>query len=169
MADTKLNIKQLSKLPKELKKELLAQVKKAKKRWEKPGIKQATKIIDDTIAKGISPVKSGGAQTGRKPRFVKYSELYRKQIRRKVFPGKKLRPVNLELSGKMRKSIGGRATKDGILIFYRDPKADYHTNQGVGKSRVIRRMLPGEGTNEVLSRTVTKPLVELFVKILKQV
>ena len=169
MAETKVTIKQLSKLTKSIKRDLTKELKAAKRKWNKPAIKQATQLIDDTIRKGISPVKGGGAQTGRKPRFVKYSELYRKQIRRKVFPGKKLRPVNLELTGKMRKSLKGRATKDGILLFYTDPKADYHTNQGVGKSKVIRRMLPGEGTNEVLSRTITRPLVDLFVKILRKV
>lgn len=168
MANTQINIKKLAKIPRVIKKDLEKKLRKAKRKWDKPAIKTAIELIDTKIGKGISPVEAGGAQTGRKARFIKYSESYQKQIKRRKFPGKKLRPVNLKLSGKMRASLRGRKTKEGIFLFYKDPLADVHTNEGAGRSRVIRRMLPGEGTNEKLSRTITQPLVELFVKILRQ-
>jgi hypothetical protein len=169
MASVKINIREIYRLPKELKKDLLGKIKKAESRWVKPAIDLSKELVDKSIEKGISPVKGGGAQTGNKARFEKYSEAYQKMIRRKIFPNKKIRPVNLELSGKMRRSLKGRRTKDGFYLFYSDKKANYHSSEGVGKKRVVRRMLPERGTNEELSRTITKPLVELFVKILRQI
>lgn len=168
MANAKINLKNFkTQFPKALSDDIDEKFIRAKRSWENKAINVGKKLIDETIGKGISPVKGGGNQTGKGQRFTDYSESYKKRIRRKVFPGKKLRPINLKLTGKMRRSIKGRPTKEGILIFYSDKKASYHTDLGAGKGKVIRRMLPGKGTKEVLSRTITQPLLDLFIKLFK--
>jgi len=170
MANVRIDIKDYGRVSKSIRNDFSRLESRAKKRWVKPAIALGKKLIDDNIEKGISPVKGGGSQTGRKARFVDYSKSYKDAIRKKRYSqfSKRLRPVNLKLSGKMRKSLKGRPNRDGITLFYSDKKAEYHTNEGVGPRKVIRRMLPGRGTTEVLSRTITRPLGELFVKILGQ-
>lgn len=174
MANVKINIKSFKSfkdLEKAIKDDFKGKFDRARVKWQKPAIDLAKDLIDTTIGKGISPVEGGGAQTGRSSRFTNYSESYRKQISKGRYSthGKRLRPVNLQLSGKMRKSLKGRPTKEGITLYYTDKKANWHNEEGAGKSKVVRRLLPKTGTNEKLSRTINRPLAELFVKILSQI
>jgi hypothetical protein len=108
------------------------------------GARKATerlkKDIVDTIQRGNSPVKG-------ERRYVDYSDSYKAQIDERFSEThlKKLRPVNLTLSGQMLRSIKGRVTDRGISIWFASPIAKYHNELGAGKSKVIRRMLPKDG------------------------
>ena len=103
--------------------------------------KQALKEdIVATIKRGNSPVKA-------QKRYVKYSESYTAAINRGAYTvfNKKLRPINLTLSGKMLRAIKGRVTDKGIAIWFASPIAKYHDDLGAGKAKTVRRMLPKEG------------------------
>ena len=107
--------------------------------------------IKDNISKGISPVEGAG-------RFVGYSDSYLEQIKNKTGSlkgsGKLKRPVNLKVTGKMMNSIKKRLTMRGFVLWFASPIAKYHNEEGAGKSKVIRKMLPDE--NQSLSRSITR-------------
>ena len=134
---------------------------KAVKDFQKKGSVLTKKLVLDSIESGMSPVKGKGE-------YGKYSDSYKKQIRGGKYPGKKIRPINLKLTGDMLKSLKLKLRKTGFTLFFSDPKADYHNNIGAGKSRVIRRMLPKKGTGETLKRTITKPIRDLANRLLKK-
>lgn len=95
-------------------------------------------ILSD-ISKGVSPVKG--------ERFPKYSQTYKEQIRsgRFDFLNKSIAPVNLNLSGVMIGSFFAKPTQKGVEMGFTDKVAEYHNDEGAGKSKVLRRLLP---TNE---------------------
>lgn len=117
-------------------------------------------LIVDTILKGASPVK------GYK-RFENYSPSYRDAIRKGRYSseGKRPRPVNLFLTGRMLKSIKSVITKNGFTVWFTDKKAKYHNDIGVGAAGTIRKMLPGNG--EELSAPISLALKKLLRKIVK--
>ena len=128
------------------------------------------KEIIDAIKSGKSPVKGGGGQTGSGVRFVGYSETYKDQIKKskkiKKY-GKRLRPINLLLSGKMLKSVKSKHRRDGLVsIWFTDKKAKYHNEMGAGKSKVIRRMLPID--NQEFSLTISRKLKKLIERVIKR-
>lgn len=106
--------------------------------------------IKDLILKGTSPVKGYG-------RFQKYSESYLKAIDRNKgdFVGKKKSPVNLYLSGDMMASM--KVTKDDkkVVVEFGSEVASYHNEQGAGRKKVIRRLLP-TGDGETFNREIMK-------------
>lgn len=121
------------------------------------------KEIQKSIERGVSPVEGKG-------RFVDYSDSYKNQIggrfknaagdilRRKSSSmmeklGKKVRPVNLTLSGRMMRTLYYKVKGSILEISFTSPIAAYHTIFGAGKRRVIRSLLPAF-TGERLSRTV---------------
>ena len=115
--------------------------------------------IVDSLQKGISPVKL------RNTRLKGYSKSYLEQIKKGRYKefSKKQRPVNLTLSGRMLKSIKSRLTKTGMTIFFSNPLAKYHNDQGAGKSKVIRKMLPDE--NQQVSKEILDNLFALIANL----
>ena len=79
---------------KKIKKELREKAQKALRSPEFERVMQKA-IIDDHILKGKSPIQGQG-------KFKKYSDSYKRDIRRRLKAfGKRVRPVNLKLSGQM--------------------------------------------------------------------
>lgn len=152
-------------------------------------------LIVSTIKKGISPVNQKTAiekNTGGKSRYQKYSKSYIDQMNNKVafrkidgrivpitgtkdfiedlnehLKDKKQTPRNLELTGKMLKSIKTRKAKNYVRVWFSDEKAKYHNEEGAGKSKVIRRMLPKDG--EEFSRNIQNKIVEALGEAIKSV
>jgi hypothetical protein len=155
-------------LAKAVQKEIDSQSKKlqlrAVKKFQTAGIKMLKKKIPAQIKQGKSPVERGGNQTGGRLRFAPYSDSYKETIRRGrgAFRGKRIRPVNLKLSGQMLKTLAARKTKTGFTLFYTSPIAKYHNDKGAGRSRVIRKMLPGEG------QKFTKPIMTKLNDIMRR-
>ncbi len=106
------------------------------------------KEVIDSMSKGLSPVKGGGGQSGGKSRYQEYSDVYKMQIKKQNGKfkdyGKRVRPVNLKLTGKMHESIKSRPIKFGVLVWFESEIAKYHDKLGAGKSKVTRKMLPSE-------------------------
>lgn len=140
---------------------------KSIKKFERDAVVEARKSNLDTIirdeileriAKGRSPVKNGG-------NFEKYSDSYKKQIRRRRYPGKSIRPVNLKLSGKMLKSlfvkIRSNAARLVYTIGFNSEIAEYH-NDGTNKMPA-RRLLPTKK-----GETLAKPILTIIRRILEQ-
>jgi len=124
--------------------------------------KQAASImkkdIVDTIQRGNSPVRGNR-------RFVDYSENYKAAIRGEKawrstpggkpyqvnpmsedyerFKGKRLRPVNMTLSGRMLKSIAAKFSMRGFTIYFTSKLAKIHSTEGPGgKASAIRKVVP---------------------------
>lgn len=130
------------------------------------------KILDFLI-KGISPV-AGFA------RFEKYSESYTEKIesvRKKnkklkkqgtrsnsQFSGKLKSPVNLKLSGDLHSSLEVTQTeRNKTVVRFKDFKAKFHNELGVGKKKILRRLLPtnsGEEFSKVIQREIVKKAKE---------
>jgi len=118
--------------------------------------------IKTTIKKGLSPVK------GQK-RFMGYADSYKKQIKKGKLPGKKQRPVNMTITGKMVNSLKVINVKTGFSVFFTDKKAEYHNDLGVKRNdapggKVFRRLIPNR-SGEEFSKTITKPLIKLIKNI----
>lgn len=159
----------LEELPKFINKELDRRKKIAAKEWGQLARELAKAAIINEIKSGKSPVKGGGNNTGGKSRFKGYSDSYEDAIDNGRYSehGKRKRPVNLTLTGKMLKSIKDRGTKNGFVIWFSDEKAKYHNEEGAGKSRVIRQMLPLPG--QQFSRTITQQIEKLYVSIFESI
>jgi hypothetical protein len=183
----------LKDLPKYLKGATLDKYKKALEKsiqpWAAIAKEEAKLLIVETIQRGQSPVKSGRGQTGESARFTDYSPLYKKVIesarkntgrqrpgrRRKMGSilnvmaanGKRLRPVNLTLTGEMLRSIKSRSNKDGFSIWFSDKKAKYHTVEGAGKSKIKRKMLPVDRGDE-FTRLIMKGIADRFKQTLSK-
>lgn len=125
--------------------------------------------IKGAIVKGNSPVQGGGKNsTSGRVRFADYSESYKKAITSGRYSqfGKKLRKINLTLSGQMLDSLSARVVGDRVRIFFKDTKARFHDLEGAGKSKTIRRLLPRTGERfvkaitdlklEILSKAISK-------------
>lgn len=121
------------------------------------------KEVIDSMSKGLSPVKGGGGQSGGKSRYQEYSDLYKEQIKKQKGKfkdhGKRIRPVNLKLTGGLHESVRSRAIKFGVVIWFESELAKYHDKLGAGKSKVIRKMLPSESGQE-FSRVIHKGILE---------
>lgn len=110
----------------------------------KEAAEELKRDIVKTIESGNSPVK------GQK-RFEKYSDSYQTAIKDKRYPGKRIRPVNLKLTGELLRSIASRVTTLGITIFFTKKVksklgtknlAEIHSFEGAGKSKTIRMIIP---------------------------
>jgi len=128
-------------------------------------LKQLENKVVENIQGGISPVEGAG-------RFVNYSDSYRNAISKNRYSkfNKKLRPVNLTLSGDMLKSIYTQKTSEGFLIGFKDELAHIHTVEGAGKSKTIRKLLPqgseyfSNAITSFLRKTVSDSWVSAFNK-----
>lgn len=114
-----------------------------------------TLIIDDHILKGKSPVKGA--------KFPKYSELYKKQIRRGKYAnyGKKIRPVNLNLKGDLLNSFYVKLSGKDFKIGFKDKKA--------AKNHALRPMLPmGDNVfNAKIMKAIKKHMLAIAHKVIK--
>ena len=126
--------------------------------------------IRSFIEKGVSPVNQRKAKiknTGGGNRYAKYSESYTEKFGKKGLENKKPRPINLTQTGKMLRSIKTRISGSGVVIFFSDEKAKYHNDQGAGKSKVIRRILPRDG--ESWARQIALQIKASLSKAIKKV
>lgn len=142
----------------------------AKKPFFKEVEREIPELIKETIQKGSSPVAKGGKDgTSGRIRFEGYSDSYKKQISKGYHSdkGKKLRPVNLTLTGDMLRSLVAKAGMKSVRIFFRDSKAVYHNEKGAGKSKVIRRLLPRDGQDS-FNPSITRKLREILVKQIRR-
>lgn len=150
----------LSELGTAIKKETTDKYKKslakATAKWQVIAAQEIKPMIVEMIVKGQSPVQGQG-------RYKDYSSSYKKQITGKKYKslGKKLRPVNLTLTGEMLRSIKSRPIINGIAVWFSDRKAKYHDKLGAGKSKVIRKMLPNE-EGQKFSNVINKKLREIL-------
>ena len=134
------------------------------KRNAKAELKVEThKEIVKSIERGVSPVKGFG-------RFVKYSRVYRDAIKSKRYSkfAKRVRPVNLKLSGELLKSLLVKITKPGISISFDNKLADIHNREGAGKSKTVRRILPTK-PGEQFSRSITTRLKEVLDRVARNI
>jgi hypothetical protein len=123
--------------------------------------------IKKLIEAGISPVEGVG-------RFKGYSESYTEQIKSrkardedgKIQSGKRIRPVNLTLSGKLLKSLKVKALGNKIQISF-----NRKTKSGDDLAKIIndggRRILPTE-RGERFHRSITKKFIEIASKIIRK-
>lgn len=84
--------------------------------------------------------------------------------------GKLKSPVNLKLTGELHASIDTRKTKDGIEVYFKDEKAEWH-NEGVQENNLpARRLLPnkqGEEFNRNIFNRIKEALQNALRKNLK--
>lgn len=136
-------------------------LKEVKKKYKADIPKKLAEAILYRILQGKSPVKGYGP-------FDKYSDSYKKQIRRGYYPGKQIRPVNLKLNGMMLRSLKIRNTQKGFTLFFSDEKANWHQ---YGEGTVpVRRMLPDEGEkfSIAIDDLMTKELTKIVEDALKK-
>ena len=161
----------LSELSRHLKGETLEKYNTAREKsireWGQQMKEELKSLILETISRGQSPVQGGRGQTGGQARFYQYSAIYSDQIRRGRYRqyDKKLRPINLKLSGGLHRSIKTISLKDGFKIWFTSVLAKYHTIEGAGRSRIKRKMLPVDQGDE-FTRLINKGLVDKFKTIL---
>jgi len=144
-------------LPQEIKRILSTVGRDARTKFSRQAADQLKKDIVSTIKTGNSPVKNFR-------RFQGYSPSYRQAINRGRYRryNKRLRPVNLTLSGRMLKSIASRLTTEGFMIYFTSRLVKYHNDLGAGRSRVKRRILPRD--NEVFKRSVMIKSIEILTE-----
>jgi len=130
--------------------------KKTFKKWQTRAKKEIKVEMLEYISKGKSPVEGEG-------NYEKYSDSYKKQIRKSLSKkyGKKIRPVNLKLTGAMLKSLKSRATIKGISVWFSSKIAKYHNGDG----RVRRALLPRD--NERFNRPIRNKLADIYIKLFK--
>jgi hypothetical protein len=116
----------------------------------------------DLIQKGVNPVK----KTGNK--YQQYSESYKKAIKAGKVPGKdRISPVTLKQTGALHESLVIDISGKNPRVTFTDPKAFYHNNEGAGKSKVKRRLLPDMGGEEFTLRLFQKIMDALKAAIKK--
>lgn len=82
--------------------------------------------------------------------------------------GKTPSPVNLKVTGDLINSLKVKEKGDRVNIRFDNEKFVYHNNEGVGKAKVKRRMLPtesGERFNLTINTTLRESLTRLIQKI----
>lgn len=130
-------------------------------------------IKDEIIAsikRGVSPVNKGGIDpknTGGKARYQKYSDSYIKAMGSGDLANKKQSPRNLELTGKMLRSIKSKRFPNYLRVWFTDSKAKYHNKLGAGKSQVIRRMIPDSSKGEDFNAGIRRKIVNALSGAIK--
>lgn len=152
--------------------------------------------IYNLILSGISPVGSV-IKTNKKKvskamprRFQKYSKSYKDYlmgkvkfvtIKNKVVPispspdgpisWKNPTKVNLFFYGDMLNSLYAKVSGSVLKVGFTDKKAFYHNNEGVGKDKIKRRLLPTESGEDftptidiVIKKTGEKSISKAFLK-----
>lgn len=117
-------------------------------------------IILDVVNVGLSPVSGEG-------RFMPYEPSYVEEINKKYSAkyGKRIRPINLKLSGDMQKSYYSKydTNKAEITIGFKDKKARHHY-EGIKTKRGFkkRKLLPQN------RETFIGPIIKKFYEIAKK-
>ena len=106
------------------------------------------KEILDTLNSGKSPVK------GKK--FRQYSAKYASRNK-----GGRRRPVTLKDEGDLHDSLKIKVSRSKIRITFEDFKAKFHNDDGAGRSKVIRRMLPTK-SGETFRKSI-QPLPSIVI------
>ena len=145
-------------LSKHFTKKVIKDVILSKNNWQKDAPPIIIKNIKDTIGRGNSPVKGNG-------RFVKYSDSYTEAIKKGRYGSKKLRPVNLNLTGKMMKTLISRNTQGGFVVFFTSKLAKIHSKDGAGKSKTIRKIMPQD--KEVFKKSITLEADKMIEDLLR--
>lgn len=104
--------------------------------------------IISAIESGRSPVNQGGTKpegSSGKLRYKEYSDSYKDQMGKNKLTGKKKRPVNLKVTGRMLNSIKYKVTREAFVVWFTSPIAKYHDKLGASKKKVFRRLLPHDG------------------------
>jgi hypothetical protein len=139
-------------VPKSIFKDLEKQVnKRVERAIKKPKFEKLLQkaVVEDHIKKGKSPVAGKG-------KFKKYSESYKKAIRKRLFVfGKRIRPVNIMLSGHLLSTFFVKVNKRTLSIGFKDEVAEWING---GTNKMPRRpLLPTEG-NEVFNKNIKKDI-----------
>lgn len=135
---------------------------------------EVPEIILSQISRGISPVSG--------QRFQEYSQSYKEAINKTVLVkssrskkkrflsssslstkfGKRIRPVNLKLSGSMLNSFFVKKDQTHVTIGFDSPLAYIHSVEGAGKSKVIRKLLPynNEGFNSIIRKKIKDIIIK---------
>lgn len=83
--------------------------------------------------------------------------------------GKLKSPVNLKLTGELHNSIDTRPTKDGVEVYFKDEKAQWH-NDGVKENNLpARRLLPNKSGEEFNANIFKRILAALQAAIKKNI
>jgi hypothetical protein len=118
--------------------------------------------LKDLITKGVNPVK----KTGNK--YQKYSESYKEAIKKGRVPGKsRISPVDLKQTGALHSSLKIDISGENPLVVFDDPKALYHNDEGVGKAKIKRRLLPS-GQGEEFTLRLFQKIIEALKKAIKK-
>lgn len=88
-------------------------------------------------------------------KWQKYSKSYRSALDKGYYSPKNARPVNLQLTGDMMKSLSIGSGSDNVIIYFDDDKAEYH-QEGTDKMPQ-RQLLPKTGED-------FKPSVFKYIK-----
>lgn len=116
------------------------------------------RLLQDIIRKGVSPVDGEG-------RFQKYSDSYRKAIKDKRYPDKRVSPVSMYLTGEMLGSLRFVKSGEKLFVQFDDKKAAYH-QKGAG-NLPVRKLLP-TGMFDRFNKRITDLLVKALKKALKK-
>jgi len=128
-------------------KKMLAFLPKAQKDFQDSIMSEIGGEIDAQISKGVSPV-AGLA------RYGQYKPSYQGSIKAGYQGGsKRVRPVNLHVTGELRGSQKVKASNGKVNISYSDEKAKYHN---VGTNNMVRRPLLPTNKGEEFSRVIAK-------------
>ena len=123
-----------------------------------------------TYKKAIIRSMKDGKSPVRRKRWVKYSQSYIRAILTNPLLkalGKRIRPVNLKVSGELWRSLECNQKGNRVVIAFTDFLADIHNRQGASRKKVIRRMLPtndGELFNLKISGAIQKLLTSIVKK-----
>jgi hypothetical protein len=133
--------------------------------------------MKDSISRGLSPVRGEGrfeAYSGQKIERGGRSKGYPFNVQKK-FPNKKVRPVNLFLSGDMLEALTHKKKSDSILVGIFKPseaeKAQGHQLGDPKKGLPRRRFIPaanGEEFTVSITRSIRQLYSELLDGILKK-
>lgn len=135
----------------------------------------AESILDqmkDVISTGLSPIRGFG-------RFEAYKAQSRNRGGKKTgypynvqtkFPGKKVRPVNLELSGDMLDALDYKNVRDGIeLSIYKKAEAEKAKTHQQGTDLVPQRRFIPSTKGEQFITSITVSIKKMFVEALDKI
>ena len=117
--------------------------------------KETVVMMKSSVSKGLSPIKSRG-------RFKAYKKSYKDRITRSKMFGKKLKPVNLKLSGTFLKQLTFkvRRGKFGSLPeigFFKSYGIDLEQGHREGQNNQEKRpIIPDTSSNENFSVKITQ-------------
>ena len=117
----------------------------------------------------IRSMKDGKSPVRRK-RWVKYSQSYIRAILTNPLLkalGKRIRPVNLKVSGELWRSLECTTKGTQTTIAFTDFLADIHNRQGASRKKVIRRMLP-TNDGELFNLKITGAIQKLLTSIVNK-